>query len=121
MKNKHLQASIILIFILLGLQLEGFTYHWTGSQSLFSAPEVQQSVQVEITKTAPTGGQSNGKITVTIVKGVGPYKMTVYGTSLAQQSITFEKSYTLNNLSSGDYLIVVSDTSKAFVSENVTL
>jgi hypothetical protein len=121
MKNKHLQAFILLAITLLGLQMKGFTFHLGDTQPMYSTNDAQQSVQIEIAKTAPTGGLANGKITVTVVKGVGPYNMTVYGTSLPQQSITFEKSYTLNNLSGGDYLIVVSDASKAFVSENVTL
>ncbi|MFN8415257.1 MAG: hypothetical protein U0U66_02895 [Cytophagaceae bacterium] len=121
MKNRHLQASIILTITLLGLQTEGFTYHFEGNQEVYSNIVNQQSVQIEVTKVAPTGGQANGKITVTVVKGTGPYKITAYGTSLPQQTISFEKSYTLSNLSSGDYLIVVSDASKAFVSENVTL
>jgi hypothetical protein len=54
----------------------------------------------------PTCFMSNGSITLTITGGTGPY---YYSASTGYVELSYSKSLTLNNLSSGDYYFFVTD------------
>ena len=54
----------------------------------------------------PTCFMSNGSITLTITGGTGPY---YYSASTGYVEISYSRSLTLNNLSSGDYYFFVTD------------
>jgi hypothetical protein len=45
----------------------------------------------------------------------------IYSTNHKTQEYNFDSEIEITNLSSGEYLIVVSDKTNAFVSENITL
>lgn len=121
MINKRL-TSIIGISSLLSILFLLSSYRNSDNRVRVGAGiEQSSSVQVTIQKTSPTNGQSNGSITLQVVKGVAPLTLTVFSTHSNLKNIPFSGSYTLSNLPSGDYLLVITDATKAFVSEQVTL
>lgn len=79
--------------------------------------------EVEYTLKAsnPTNSLHNGVIDITVNQGKPPYKVLVYSTSMPVKEYLIDKSFSIKNLSAGQYMIVVSDSENAFKSKNITL
>jgi hypothetical protein len=80
-----------------------------------------QNIKVNITSIKSTDNKTNGSIKIISINGTSPYKAMIYSTNHKTQEYNFDSEIEITNLSSGEYLIVVSDKTNAFVSENITL
>lgn len=81
----------------------------------------QHNVKVNIVSVKATNNKENGSIKISVLNGVSPFKAIVYSTSHSNKEYNFTKDLSIENLPSGEYLIVISDQTNAFVSENITL
>jgi hypothetical protein len=78
--------------------------------------------QVSVVGQSSTCSSTNGSISISLTGGVTPYTYTLIYPDLTQQNIiTQQTAQIFSNLSSGDYTVIVSDSSNCTYSQEVIL
>jgi len=74
-----------------------------------------------VKSTNPIATLNNGSIELKISEGVAPFKVLIYSTTIPVKEYQIKEELTINNLASGDYMIVVSGGNNQYRSKTITL
>ena len=69
----------------------------------------------------PIAELNNGSIELIISEGLAPFKVLIYSTSIPVKEYQIKDELTINNLSPGEYMIVVSGRNHQYRSKTITL
>ena len=69
----------------------------------------------------PVATSNNGSIELKISEGIAPFKVLIYSTTIPVKEYQIKQELTVNNLTAGDYMIVVSGGNNHYRSKTITL
>jgi hypothetical protein len=74
-----------------------------------------------LTSKNPVASSNNGSIELKISEGLAPFKISIYSTTIPLKEYQIKEELTINHLTAGDYMIVVSGRDNAYKSKTITL
>ena len=82
---------------------------------------VEESLDFSLNGIQPMIGKENGSIEIIITGSNAPYKILIYSTTIPVKEYQVKRELTINNLSVGEYMIVVSGENNEYKSKTITL
>lgn len=120
-KQFYMALGIFSFFTLCGflsIPINARTEFFTNDNSIKVASEELDFV---INSSNPIAALNNGSIELKISKGIAPFKVLIYSTTITVKEYQIKNELTINNLAPGDYMIVVSGGNNQYRSKTITL
>lgn len=120
-KQFYMALGIFSFFTLCGflsIPINARTEFFTNDNSIKVASEELDFV---ISSTNPIATLNNGSIELKISKGIAPFKVLIYSTTIPVKEYQIKEALTIDHLAPGDYMIVVSGGNNQYRSKTITL
>ena len=124
-KQFYMALGIFSFFTLCGflsIPMNARSEFFSNDETIDNSIKVaSEEIDFVVNSKNPIAALNNGSIELIISEGLAPFKVLIYSTSIPVKEYQIKDELTINNLSPGEYMIVVSGRNHQYRSKTITL